>query len=42
MVDNKHLTASYHIAMMETIYTGTAATIENKLGGGITPWSAAV
>jgi hypothetical protein len=41
MEDNKHLTASYHIAMMGTTYAGTAATIQNKLRGGVAPWSAA-
>jgi hypothetical protein len=41
MEDNKHLTASYHIAMMVTTYTVTTATIENKLRSGIAPWNAA-
>jgi hypothetical protein len=35
--DNEQPTAFCNIEMMEMVHTGTAVTIENKLGGSVTP-----
>jgi hypothetical protein len=40
--DDKHLTATYHNAVMEKTYKETAVTMKSKLSGGTAPWSAAV